>query len=149
MACSWAAARPEEICAPSLIKMWGDENWRTACRPWHTWFHFCFEDNTACVIPSPPKVLFFCVNANPPPKMQSYRPAHTWLIPGAAGPWLVALPGAHLFLIHSGAAAERPGAGGAAAGEGWAVCRDDPLPGGRGWWQRGAPAHPAQGPLPL
>lgn len=82
--------------------------------------------------------------------MQSCRSAHTWLlIPGAAPPLLVALPGAHLFLIHSGAAAERSGAGGAAAGEGWAICRDDPLPGGRGWRQRGAPAHPAQGPLPL
>lgn len=69
-----------------------------------------------------PKKSYFLFHICQKTKIKSCHSAQAWpLTPGAA-PTLLALPGAHLFLIHSGAAAERPGTGGAAAGEGWAVC---------------------------
>lgn len=72
-------------------------------------FRFGRQHLHVLLIPPPKKFLFFCINAKKP-KMQSSLPAHTWLlIPGAAlhSQWLFRV--LTCLLIHSGAAAERPG----------------------------------------
>ena len=90
VACNWAATCPDETCTPSLIKeKWGDENWWTACSPCHTSFYFHFENHSACVTPSPTKVLFFSINAQKNPQkavlpLCPYLAPHPWGCPSTS-----------------------------------------------------------------